>query len=438
MFKQNGVNVALDSLLNAAVHSIGAALLVIVADDVDSSGSTALQDSRDLAEVLRVPLIEPSMDGDLTECLAAAVELSEAEAVPVIVRLTGPVPQGAAGPARPAAARADEPPRARPPVVNRRVAQGLTKLGRVQHRRLTVAARSDLLPAPAPRMRCRAEHRLGIVAFGKASRLGGQAPACRLELRSTENVERQVREFLAGHDRTLVVEEPLPHLEKRLRADAGPGRVIGRLTGHLPPEGALCDTDIGDALFGAPHRWTGISAKSPHGSTYPPYHDVFSAIADQRRDGTFVATDVGSSVNLCYPPYEASDVAVSLGSAISVAGGAARAGRPTIAVIGDYALMHSGLQSLLDVSLRHTPVLVIVLVNGVQDKTGRQPLAPGLTHRQDVNSAVERIVHGVGPDVHLSSWTATDSGPEGHRRRIEHLLRLAPAVALVADSSLDP
>ena len=100
-----------------------------------------------------------------------------------------------------------------------------------------------------------------------------------------------------------------------------------------------------------------------------------AAVSRCAGDGVFVATDVGSTVRLCYPPYSA-DVALALGSAVAVAGGFARTGASSIAVTGDYALLHSGLTPLLDVVSRGLPVVVVVHVNGVQGKTGGQPVPP--------------------------------------------------------------
>ena len=87
----------------------------------------------------------------------------------------------------------------------------------------------------------------------------------------------------------------------------------------------------------------------------------------------FVAADVGSAVKLGYPPYDGADVALSLGSAIGVASGAARAGTPSIAIMGDFGLLHSGLEALVDAARHHVPVVVVVLLNGVQAQTGGQP-----------------------------------------------------------------
>jgi indolepyruvate ferredoxin oxidoreductase alpha subunit len=56
-----------------------------------------------------------------------------------------------------------------------------------------------------------------------------------------------------------------------------------------------------------------------------------------------------------------------LGSAIGVA-----ARSKKVALIGDYALLHSGIPSLIDVFEKGIPVLVVVLVNRVMGMTGGQ------------------------------------------------------------------
>jgi indolepyruvate ferredoxin oxidoreductase, alpha subunit len=439
MLKQNGLNVALDVLLNAALHSIGSALLVIVADDLDSSRSTALQDSRDLAEIMRLPLIEPTLDGDLSACVAAAVETSEAVSVPVVIRLTGPLPPGAGS--VPDGRKRPRPAGVPGPMIDRAVAQELTKLGRVQRRRLTGRAElvSGIGRVAVSANRCTETHRLGVVAFGRAARLTSDEQ-CVLALRSADTSSDQIDDFLKRHERVLVLEEPLPHLERDVRRRApAEARVHGRLSGHLPPEGPLTGALVAGAIEDLPGGWEGVEAKTfPSEGRHGPYHELFSAVSDLRRSGVFVSTDVGSSVNLCYPPYCATDVAICLGSAVAVASGAARAGWTSVAVIGDYGLLHSGLQGLIDLGHRRLPVVVVVLLNGVQDKTGGQPLLQGVSDRAAVEEAVRRLVEGVGPRVTVESWTTTAVTPQQTRERLTALLGRAPAVALVADGQGSP
>ncbi|MBQ0977908.1 thiamine pyrophosphate-dependent enzyme [Micromonospora sp. M61] len=433
MCKQNGLNVAFDPLLNAAVHSIGAAIVLIVADDLDCSRSTAMQDSRDLAEILRIPLIEPTLDGDLEHCIGTAVRLSEAESVPVILRLTGTVPTGAGGGSEPVGdtISGDR------PTLDPAVAQRLTKLGRTQHRRLRQHSTNSPVPGAEPVLACAAPHDVGLICFGRSE---AEVPdgACRLTLRRLggDRNEKEITRFIEEHTRIVVLESPLPHLERRIREQVPAGhQAIGRISGHLPPEGPIRAGAVTRALAEGPAEWQTVQAKNRKDSTYPPFHPVFAAIADLRRTGVFVATDVGSSVNLCYAPYEASDAAVCLGSAVSVAGGAARGEAATVAVIGDYALLHTGLQGLLDVAVRRVPVVVVVLVNGTQDKTGGQPLAPGADRPDTADALVARLVRAVGPDLPVDRLDCAATTTAAAVAQLNSRLADAPGVVLVRAST---
>ena len=177
-----------------------------------------------------------------------------------------------------------------------------------------------------------------------------------------------------------------------------------------------------------------MQVKPAKDATYPPFHQAFAAIAELRRAGVFVATDVGSSVNLCYPAYEASDAVVCLGSAVSVAGGAARGDAPAVAVLGDYALLHTGLQSLLDVAMRRLPVVVVVLINGVQDKTGRQPLAPGVNRPDTAYVLVERLVRALGLDMPVDEIECAATTPAQAVRQLNSRLADAPGIVLVREA----
>ncbi|GAB3078896.1 hypothetical protein GCM10027186_40640 [Micromonospora schwarzwaldensis] len=436
MCKQNGLNVAFDALLNAAVHSIGAALVLIVADDLDCSRSTAMQDSRDLAEILRIPLIEPTLDGDLAHCISTAVRLSEAESVPVVLRLTGTVPTGAGGgPEAVGDTVSGERPRLDPAV-----AQRLTKLGRVQHRRLRRHSTGSPVPGAEPMLACADTHEVGLIYFGHSA-VAAPDGACRLTLRRLDGDrdEKEIARFVEEHARIVVLESPLPHVERRIREQVPGGhQAIGRISGHLPPEGPIGADAISRALAEGPADWRHVQAKTSGDSTYPPFHPAFAAIADLRRAGVFVATDVGSSVNLCYAPYEASDAAVCLGSAVSVAGGAARGDAPAVAVIGDYALLHTGLQSLLDVAVRRIPVVVVVLVNGTQDKTGGQPLAPSADRPDTADALIDRLVRAVGPDLPVDRLDCSATTATAAVAQLNSRLADAPGVVLVRESAPAP
>ncbi len=94
---------------------------------------------------------------------------------------------------------------------------------------------------------------------------------------------------------------------------------------------------------------------------------------------------MGCSVRSAPEPLSAVDVSFALGSAISVACGFERKG---IAVIGDFALAHSGILGLLNAVSEGHEVLVLVLQNEVAAMTGGQKVP-------DLRKVIEAIV----PDV---------------------------------------
>ena len=88
-----------------------------------------------------------------------------------------------------------------------------------------------------------------------------------------------------------------------------------------------------------------------------------------------MAGDAGCAIRATREPYQSVDVVYGLGSSVGVASGFAKKG---IAVVGDYALAHSGLQGLINAVWQKRDVLVIVLKNDVAAMTGGQE-APDLT-----------------------------------------------------------
>ncbi|MBR7825997.1 hypothetical protein KDK95_06745 [Actinospica sp. MGRD01-02] len=426
VFKHNGLNIALDSLLNATVHSTGAAVLLVVGDDPDANGSTSVQDSRRLAEIAGVPVLEPTLLGDADHLVESAVELSEQAGVPVLIRITPTLHRDCS--ARPEAAPASPirvPTRSPAPRLDPDVAHKLTKFGRHQRRFLVTAPliRSFVDRAGLILDRCGGDCRTAVIAVGGTAITAVEMNCCVLAVEATVPLPASVVAWAEAHDRTIVVEEPDPVAEQWLAGRmADPGRLRGRLTGHLPLWGTVTRADLLKVIeTDQTCSWTDIERKSAVVPPLGPYEQVFHAIAELHRGGAFVAADVGSSIRLCYPPYDAVDVALSLGSAIAVAGGAARAGRRSIAVIGDYAVVHSGLGGLVSAAEHGLPLLSVVLVNGVQAKTGGQPL-PAVD--------LAGLIRACGIAV-CDAWHVDEQGEQGADRLRTLLDGPLPAVAMV-------
>jgi indolepyruvate ferredoxin oxidoreductase alpha subunit len=431
--KHNGLGLALDPLVNAAMHTLAAGMVVVSGDDPDALSSTVVQDSRTLGQAARTPVFEPALDGDTDLLLGTAVALSEQARIPVVVKVTtrmhAACPAAVPAPGRPSRPRAERP----APRLNLDLAHGLTKLGRHQRYRLVAA---PVVQAAVDRpettsVACAQPCGPAVIAVGATAQVVPVSPHyCRMVVRAGPPAPAAVVAFAERHTRTTVVEEPLPVLEEWLRAQVGrPHDVRGRLSGHLPPEGAVTARDVERVTAGErPGAWRTITRKPEAAAGPGQWAVLFTAVSRLRGEGAFVAADVGSSVRLCYPPYRGADVALCLGSPIAVAGGAARAGRAAVAVIGDYGLLHSGLESLLTVVERQLPVLVVVLGNGVQAKTGGQPL-PAVD--------IPALVRACGVDA-VERWSLADvDTATAHRRLVDLLARGRPAVAYVSGPDRD-
>jgi len=77
--------------------------------------------------------------------------------------------------------------------------------------------------------------------------------------------------------------------------------------------------------------------------------------------------DIGCGLLAKNPPWEVGIAGYGLGSAPAVA-----ATSTGVALMGDYALMHSGLSALADIHEKGIPVLVVIVENGVLGMTGKQ------------------------------------------------------------------
>jgi len=78
--------------------------------------------------------------------------------------------------------------------------------------------------------------------------------------------------------------------------------------------------------------------------------------------------DAGCSVFGMNPPYGLGVASYGMGSSIAVA-----ARSTHVALIGDYALLHSGINALIDVYEKRLPLLCIVMKNNCAAMTGGQP-----------------------------------------------------------------
>ncbi|MDD1669881.1 MAG: thiamine pyrophosphate-dependent enzyme, partial [Methanomicrobiales archaeon] len=101
--------------------------------------------------------------------------------------------------------------------------------------------------------------------------------------------------------------------------------------------------------------------------TFCPTCPFKKVLAILRQRGLRAVCDMGCSVLAMNPPFQVGVAAYGLGSSLAVA-----ARSPGIALCGDYALLHSGLNALVDVYEKNLPLLCSVLKNSRLGMTGGQ------------------------------------------------------------------
>jgi indolepyruvate ferredoxin oxidoreductase alpha subunit len=229
---------------------------------------------------------------------------------------------------------------------------------------------------------------VGVIASGHPARLAEGLECSLLAIGYANPLPwNLIKRFIDGHKLGLVAEEPEPLIESQLRMN---DKILGRLTGHLPL-GLLSEEDLCTAIDGINSDFEKAETKLKLKMEQPapvyesarekghkticdgcPFGPLFAVLG---RLDVPVAGDAGCSINSVREPYSSVDMVYGLGSAVGVASGFKKKG---IAVIGDYALAHSGLQGLINAVWKRKDVLVVLIQNGVAAQTGGQEV-PDLT-----------------------------------------------------------
>jgi TPP-dependent indolepyruvate ferredoxin oxidoreductase alpha subunit len=309
IMKNVGLNACADPLINATTQGLLGGVVIIAGDDPGALGSQNTEDSRYFGEIAQVPVLEPGA-GTCAAAIEAAFEASERFSRIAIVRVTPALLEH----------EVTGTSCTRHPDSGRLADPGLTMRGRAQA--------AEILTEE-------------MFAWSRSSSLN--------QLRGGT-----VAAGAAGGDSPVVTVYPPP-------ADAAilePVNEIGRpfLYEHrhvAPPSPA-----------GIPETFSnrGFYRTFCHDC---PFRPLFAILRDKKMQ---VIADIGCSTLALNPPYRIGRACYALGSSVAVA-----ARSTGVALIGDYALLHSGINGLFDVFEKGLPLLCIVLVNEKMGMTGGQP-----------------------------------------------------------------
>lgn len=419
--KSVGMNVMLDPLMVLNLTPVHGGLVIVLGDDPGGYGSQNDQDTRPLATLLEMPLLEPSTSAEAFRMMVHAFDLSERFQTPIILRETrsfaqssGMVEVPEAFPSRRARGLVRDPWRFVP------VPSNVVAKHRALHDRLEAFGAWG---ETSPYLVVSGSGDLGVIAAGFAARkledvFGGSPPeglrSCRLGLLHPLPA-LAIGRWLEACREVLVVEETEPFLEHALRAIAHTRaprtRVLGKATGHLRPEGELFRWQIREALLtwqpglrltGA-YRAEDEASERPAresscvGCRYDEVLDVVDEVARSLGSQPFLVGDPGCLVTVA----GRLDAKYALGSSIGVAHGLTLGGVSSrvVALFGDSSFFHSAIPALCHAVVNRSPILMIILDNQSTRTSGNQP-HPGVGRdamgRSSPKLSIERIALACG------------------------------------------
>ncbi|MBI4495313.1 MAG: 4Fe-4S binding protein [Deltaproteobacteria bacterium] len=409
--KQVGLNVACDPLMSSAYTGVKGGFLVISADDPGPNSSQTEQDSRMMALMAKIPVLDPSTPREAKEMVGLAYALSEEFEIPVMIRPTTRICHSRQG-----LALGEIPPPPLPSGFSKDPQRwaATPKFRHHLHRKLNqkialVAARygreglsrifgQDSVPRCILSSGAALSHLYDLVV-----ELGWDDRVALFQVKMPFPLDAAaVLEEIDRFTDILVVEETSPVIEMQL---ARRGRIRGRLDGAVPAQGELLPGVLLEVL----QSFAGLSAEPaaprPGKSRRPTlcpgcgHRAAFFAVRRALPQGIYPG-DIG-----CYSlglNLKAVDTILCMGAAISQAAGFYHAYRlkgefPSIAAtIGDSTFYHAGIPPLINAVHTGARFILLILDNSTTAMTGNQPTPAAAGGQGGQAVAIEDLVRASG------------------------------------------
>jgi indolepyruvate ferredoxin oxidoreductase, alpha subunit len=385
--KQVGLNVASDPLMSAAYMGVKGGFIVISADDPGPISSQTEQDSRLMAMMARIPVLDPHTPLQAKEMTGLAYDISEAYKTPVMLRPTTRVCHS-----RQDVVLEKIQPNDREVKFEKDPARWAATprfrfhLHTEVEEKLAAIARHE--PTRPRRLNPEVKASRAIVSSGVAAAHTGEILK-ELGLWQTIPFYQVLQPFplhsdfithcIESYDEILVIEETMGVIEMQL---ADRHRVKGRASNTVPIVGELYPEDIQEIIAkfcgveSERHEIPFVAGRRPTLCAGCPHRASFYAIKKAARKGIYTS-DIG-----CYTlglNLGAVDTVLCMGAAISQAAGFYHAyknqeKRPDIvATIGDSTFFHAGVPPLIDAVVQKVKFVLVILDNRTTAMTGSQP-----------------------------------------------------------------
>lgn len=442
--KHFGLNVAQDSLLPFVYAGTVGPTLIVVADDPSChSSAQSEQNTRFIARLAHIPVLEPSGPQEAKEFTKLGFELSRKFGLPVILRLTTRVS-------------------------HQRAIVGLGKVKRVEPKGEFIKNPERFITMPAQALRMKEELLEKIERVGdfseksKFNRIEGKGDAGIIVsgvsyLYAKEALkdlgldlpvlklgffyplpEKKIKKFIKNKRAVLVIEELEGLLEKEIERLAKSVNCELEIHGKdfLSEVGELSPKLVKGALIKfagrKPEKSVPLSSISvPKRSAQPcpgcPYWHVFSAVKEvtEGKDVVF-GGDIGCYMLAGIPQLGLQDYLFCMGSSLGIGHGIKKAdpNKKLIAFIGDSTFFHAGIPALVNIVINSSNPIVIIMDNRTTAMTGQQP-NPG----QKID--IEGVARGLGIK---NVKTVDPKKGEELRNVLKKFLEMDQACVLIARS----
>jgi indolepyruvate ferredoxin oxidoreductase alpha subunit len=393
--KSVGMNVLLDPLMTLNLTGTHGGLVIILGDDPGAYGSQNEQDTRLIAPLIEIPMLEPAMPGEAFEMIQHAFDLSERHKTAVVLRITRSFSQHIDPLNLTMISRRDHQLElARQPYRFFPYPGNAVEMHRQMHLRLEMfhsdvnASRWDQIQGSGS---------LGVIAagytFSKMMDVIRNSTGHDLSILKLSTLfplpEKIISQFLGQCQSVLVLEECDAYIETAIKAIAFDQKaqvsIVGKHTGHLPVGDELLRWQIQNALerfspgihFHHPYLEDNQAAERPkkhdHCADSPNDHilALIRQVAAGLEQDPILVADPGCWVKVAGEL----DAKYAIGSAVAVASGLEKSGvkQPVVALFGDSAFFHTAIPAICNAAYQQAHLFILILNNSGAQSTGKQP-----------------------------------------------------------------
>ncbi|MBU1342048.1 MAG: indolepyruvate ferredoxin oxidoreductase subunit alpha [Proteobacteria bacterium] len=398
MMKHVGLNVAADPLMTLAYVGVTAGMVILTADDPSMFSSQNEQDNRYYAKFGNLPMLEPSSVPEAKEMIKYAFELSEELKQPVLLRTTTRINHSNAfvtfGDMKKRITKGRfirEPSRCvTVPAVSRQLhVKVLEKMGRAKD----ICETSDFNLVQG-------SGAFGIITNGVSFHYAIDAIKD-LDIENNTKIlrigfsnplpEKQIKNFLSGCDKVLVIEEGEPFMEEAVKAFAQEEGIIIPINGKSEAlfsrlyeyDPAMVRKNMADYFGIAYTKKENLSVENvPKIPMRPPnlcsgcsHRATFYEVQQAAKGMDIICpNDIGCYTLGFLPPLSTGDFVICMGSSVSTSCGFSKAtDQKVISFIGDSTFFHSGITGLVNAVFNHHNFTLVILENDITAMTGHQP-----------------------------------------------------------------